>query len=270
MKKIIRIILIILILILLAFLYLIFLYKVDNKEYAWYGDNKYIGHAFYGIDGLSYVNSSEALECGYDKGIRVMETDLIYTSDKRIVINHDWNNTGILTYKKFMNNKLYNKYSPMDLEMLISYMVKYDDLYIVIDTKEENYSGNNYVNIYKELVDYCKKIDVKLLDRIIIQIYDYDMYDRIDKIHNFDNYIFSLYKLDDFNLYKLIYFCLYNKIDVIVIPEWLIENNSINRIHINKIKSKNLKLYVHTVNDRDKYKEYLDMGIDGVYTDFLY
>lgn len=48
------------------------------------------------------------------------------------------------------------------------------------------------------------------------------------------------------------------------------KNNFINSIHINKIKSKNLKLYVHTVNDRDKYNEYLNIGIDGVYTDFLY
>jgi len=60
MKRIVKIFLIILILFLLLLLYLIFFYKVDSNKYAWYNKNEYIGHAFYGIDGLNYINSSEA------------------------------------------------------------------------------------------------------------------------------------------------------------------------------------------------------------------
>ena len=260
----------ILIFVLFFIIYVLFLYK-NNNDYnrEWYASNKYIGHALYGIGNYSYTNSRESLEYGYSKGIRVMEVDLLYTSDNKIVANHFWFNNDILSYDEFMNNKIYDKYSPMDLQVLIDYMIMYDDMYIVIDTKEDGYS-NNYLNIYKELVDYCEKIDISLLDRIIVQIYNYDMYYDIEEIYDFDNYIFSIYKITDFNIMKLSIFCIYYDIDVIALPEWLIEDGTIKENYIKFMKNKGLFVYVYTVNDNNIKNKYYNMGIDGIYTDYIY
>lgn len=271
MKKLMMFIFVTLIIILFFFIYFMFFYKVDNDMMAWYNNNQYIGHALYGIDGCDYVNSSDSLEYGYSKGIRVMEVDLLYTSDNELVVNHDWEYGIIKTYDEFMNNKIYGKYSPIDMKMLVNYMIKYRDLYLVIDTKEDSYNEDNYLNLYRDLIDYCKNLDENILDRIIIQIYDYDMYSEIDKMYHFDNYIFSIYKLvDKFNILQLVHFCISNNIDVIGIPKGFIDGGIIKDNFIKFMKGKNIKLYVYTINNDVKYREYLSMGIDGIYTDFLY
>lgn len=264
------IILSILILILLSVVYVIFLYRNnDNNDNEWYTNNKYLGHALYGIDGNDYTNSMESLEYGYSKGIRVMEVDLLYTKDNHIVANHFWEFDYVLDYNIFMSEKIKNRYSPIDLEILIDYMIKYDDLYFVIDTKEDSYS-DNYLNIYKELIDYCKKIDESLLDRIIVQLYSFEMYYDIEEIYSFDNYIFTIYKFTDFNILKISNFCVYNDIDVIAVPEWSIEDGNIKGNYVKFMKNKGLYVYAYTVNDKDVMERYFNMGIDGIYTDFIY
>ena len=268
--KIMSIILVIMFFILLLILYILFGYRNKlNGSNEWFSSNEYICHALCGIDGLDYMNSLDGLEYGYSMGIKIMEVDLLYTSDFLIVANHYWDNSKILSYDDFMNNKIYNRYSRIDMEILIDYMLKYKDLYIVIDTKEDDYS-DNYINIYKELVDYCLSIDSTLLDRIIIQLYSYDMYYDIKDIYEFDNYIFTLYKFTDFNMLNIANFCIYNNIDVIAIPEWFIENNYVNDSHIKFFKYKGLSVYVYTVNDNNIKNKYYQMGVDGIYTDFLY
>ena len=222
----------------------------------------------YGINNDTYTNSKESLEYGYSKGIRIMEVDLLYTSDNRIVANHFWTD-DILNYDEFMNNGIYNKYSPINLEILIDYMIMYDDMYIVIDTKEDAYS-DKYLNIYVELVEYCKSIDISLLDRVIVQIYSYDMFYDIEEIYDFDNYIFTIYKFTDFNIMNLCIFSIYNDIDVIGLPEWLIEDGTIKDNYIKLIKNKGLFVYVYTVNDGNIMNKYFNIGIDGIYTDFIY
>ena len=98
-KKISFLVLLILIIFLFCFIYVIFFYKGDyNNKVNWYSNNKYIGHALYGLDQYSYLNSKESLEFGYSKGIKVMEVDLLYTSDDKIIANHVWNDNIVLTY----------------------------------------------------------------------------------------------------------------------------------------------------------------------------
>ena len=88
-------------------------------------------------------------------------------------------------------------------------------------------------------------------------------------IYNFKNKLVTVYKMNPLNVYYITYYCLINNIDTIVIPLWYIDDGIINEKDIRFIKSKNIKIFVHTVNDRDIYNNLLDMGIDGVYTDSL-
>ena len=170
-----------------------------------------------------------------------------------------------------MNNKINNIYTPMDLKDLLEYMKKYNDLYIVIDTKEDLYDNNKTIfDVYKKIVDEVISYDIKLLDRFIVQLYNFEDYKLLKKIYDFDNKIFSVYKFSDgFTIEKVVYYCLMNNIDSIVIPYEYINDENINREKIKFIKSKNINIFVNTVNDYDIYNTLLDYGIDGVYTDFL-
>jgi len=67
-----------------------------------------IAHAGGGINGLKYTNSLEAMEQSIEHGFKMVELDLLISSDGRIVAVHDWktfhemtnsNNTGSISYK---------------------------------------------------------------------------------------------------------------------------------------------------------------------------
>ena len=63
--------------------------------------------------------------------------------------------------------------------------------------------------------------------------------------------------------------CCYNDIDVIALPELLVEDVTVMETYLKFIKNKNLRIYIYTVNKRSSAKQYFDMGV-GVYTDFLF
>ena len=258
-----------LVLLLLGYLiyFLLFMRAKDNDLEK----VKFIGHGIYGIDNISYTNSFESLELAIKNEIKVVEVDFLFTSDGELVLNHLWNNNIDVSYNDFMNNKINDIYTPMDLKELLNYMKRYNDLYVVIDTKEDLYDNNKTIfDVYKKIVDEVILYDNKLLDRFIVQLYNFEDYKLLKKIYDFDNKIFSVYKFSDgFTIEKVVYYCLMNDIDSIVIPYEYINDDNINREKIKFIKSKNINIFVNTVNDYDIYNNLLDYGVDGVYTDFL-
>lgn len=265
--------LIIYIVIIIIFLYFFFFYRLKDSS-LWNSDTKFVGHALYGVDSIDYTNSYEALEVGYQNNITVMEADFLFTTDGELVLLHFWENSSSnrrTTFDTFMSSKIMGQYTPLDLKELLLIMEKYSDLYIIIDTKEESDSGNySWGNVYRKIVEECREYNEELLDRFIVQLYDYDDYFVISKIYPFSSYIFSLYKMDVVSVEKIVYFCLLYHIDTISIPINYLSDGIVCEDDISFIKKKNIKIYVYTVNDYDIYQGLLDLGIDGVYTDFLH
>ena len=250
----------------LSIIYFYFFYRLsDNRAFK---NQKLLGHGVYGIDNIDYTNSIEALNLAYDNDIKIIEIDFLFTSDNQLVLNHVWNYNYIKSYYDYMNDKLVDKYTPMSIDYLLNFMQSHKDVYVIVDTKEYDYS-DNMLGIYDALVNKIKNFDSLLADRFIIQIYNYDHYYNIKNVGFFKNYIFTFYKMDNPEFYKVTYFCLFHNIDVIVIPKEYILNNVITKKDIDLIKSKNIKLYVHTVNSIEEYNKLLTFGINGVYTDFL-
>lgn len=231
----------------------------------------FIGHGIYEIDNITYTNSKDSLEVAYKNGIRVIEVDFLFTNDGELVLNHIWDEDGSVSYNEFMHGVINDKYTPMDLKMLFECMRKYDDLYVVIDTKEELYDNEKEIfDVYEKIVNEAYLYDVSLLDRFIVQLYNFKDYKLLNKIYNFNNKIFSVYKFSEgFDIYSVVYYCLFNDIGSIVIPYEYINDDNISRKEILFIKNKGINVFVNTVNDRDIYNELLEYGIDGVYTDFL-
>ena len=251
----------------IMFTSIILLKNIFQNEITWHAHNPLIGHALYGIDNNFYTNSYESLNFGYSKGIKIFETDFLLTSDNKLILNHHWENDEVLSYEEYMSHKIVGQYTPMDIKNLLLYMQEHKDIYIVVDTKQDYYDSTKFLDIYSKLVAEANNLDSKLLDRFIIQIYDYNDLRNIKQIYNFKDYIFTVYKLHEISVLKLISFCKFNNIDTIVFPQESIYY--LDSLDIGFIKLCNLKLYAHTVNDEQTFIVLSDYGVDGIYTDSL-
>ena len=185
-------------------------------------------------------------------------------------INYVWENSEVLSYEEFMSHKIQGKYTPMDIKSLLIYLKEHKDIYIVVDTKQDMFDITKFFDVYSKIVEEANNIDSKLLNRFIIQIYNYEDLKTIKEIYDFKDYIFTIYKLTKLSILELTTFCETNNIDTLVFPYEYIYNRKLNRHDIKFIKDYNLKIYTHTINDEAMYEYFLMNGFDGVFTDFLY
>ena len=173
-----------------------------KEEVHWAENNPIIAHALGEIDGHIYTNSKEAFLSSYEKGLRVLEVDLVFTNDDKLVARHYWSEyttselgvtpingkeDEVLSYFEFKNMKIHGKYTPMSFKDVVRLMEKYPDAYIVIDSKEED-----YMKLYNEIIQTAKEVDESILDRIIPQFYKEEMFE-IKELYPFKSTIFSLY-----------------------------------------------------------------------------
>ncbi|CAK3148313.1 GP-PDE domain-containing protein [Vibrio crassostreae] len=128
-----------------------------------------IAHAGGGINGLKYTNSLEAMEQSIEHGFKMIELDLLISSDGRIVAVHDWksfhemtnsNNTGSISYKEFESKIIYDKYKTLNISKAIDVLDE-NDVVLVTD-KIKNLSL-----LSKYIIDK---------DKSIIEVFSIDKY----------------------------------------------------------------------------------------------
>lgn len=227
----------------------------------WYDRCTLIYHACGGIDGLSYTNSKEALLKTLEAGARFIEIDFSVTRDGRLVCLHEWEDLGEkepLSYDEFMKSKIFGKYTPMSAEDFLACMAEYPEAMAILDTKDD----------LAEVVEMLKALRPRreLMDRMIVQVYGPGEKEQIRQIYPFpeDNYLLTIYKLDDQWLENVVDICVKDNISVITMPR-----NQYPDDQIQLLREKNFTLYEHTVNRPDQAAAALDRGIHGLYTDFL-
>lgn len=233
-----------------------------------------VGHSFGEVEGARYTGSFEAFNENYTLGQRTFEVDLALTSDNKVVLKHDWNypqqegisEENIPTEKEFLEKKLNGKFTPMNFEQLCDLMIEYPDIWIVTDSK---YTDQE--TIRRQFDALLAAIDAKgaeeLLDRMVIQIYNEDMYLQLSQYGRFQSYIFTMYQrwtgdVEDF--IEVSRFCVNHGIDVMAISENLYDEK------IQQVADQyGMNLYLHTVNEIKDAKKYIRGGIRGVYTDTI-
>ena len=247
-----------------------------NRQETWFEDYKVISHALGGIDGKDYTNSYEALEFSYEKGQRVVEADFLFTSDGTLVLRHYWKDDlgqenfdgSAPTLEEFKATPIFSAYTPMTAEELMVYMSSHEDLYLVTDVKHKMQS-TTFEDTMKEFVKLARQTDASILERVIVQIYCEDDYKKMEKIYPFESYIFTLYKLpkeykDQYG--KIAEFCKKAGISVVTMPaKWIADKSDIEELTGNDIK-----VYVHTVNEYEEAAKMMELGVHGIYTDYLY
>ncbi|MEZ8392259.1 glycerophosphodiester phosphodiesterase family protein [Vibrio splendidus] len=128
-----------------------------------------IAHAGGGINGLKYTNSLEAMEQSIEHGFKMVELDLLISSDGRIVAVHDWktfhemtnsNNTGSISSKEFESKIIYDKYKTLNISTAIDILDK-NDVVLVTDKIK------NIALLSKYIIDK---------DKSIIEVFSIDKY----------------------------------------------------------------------------------------------
>ena len=238
--------------------------SVSHTGNEWYQTNSLIRHAAGGVDGLTNTNSLEALDETLSAGIRIVEIDFLYTSDGHLICAHDWYTATLqdnpLSLNEFKQFRIYGKYTTLTAEDIIAYMAEFEDLYIVIDTKEEN-----EVQVISDLITLCGA-DSTIPDRFVVQLYRSGMKQTLMELYPFhdENFLFTAYKFGVRNPAKIMQLCYDENISVITIP-----HESFSTEVIERFVEKGFIVFEHTVNRPDTALQALDRGVYGVYSDFL-
>jgi len=215
------------------------------------------------------------LEYNYELGQRVFETDLAITSDNVVVLRHDWNNDfgqakafGWTEEKKdvpdaetFLKTKIYDKYTPMTLLDLYKIMAEKEDIYIVLDPKYSSDVNGQFSLIVNTALDNGYET---VLDRVIPQLYYKEMYDEVEAVYSFKDYIYTLYYIGYPGAEEVGNFCNDKNIPVLVMPyTWF--GSAVDQ----ELKDYSLQVYVNTINDEAEAGRMMSNGAEGIYSDCI-
>ncbi|MNC08329.1 cytoplasmic glycerophosphodiester phosphodiesterase [compost metagenome] len=236
-----------------------------------------IAHAMGGINGHTYTNTLDAFVANYEQGSRLFETDLLLTTDNRLIARHEW--TGnmskllgqldvlpaakqgtVLSYNEVMDSPILELYSPLDIDKIMDLMIAYPDAYIVTDTKELD--PELVTRQFTLIVEAAKLKDPSLLERIVPQIYSRDMLDVVNKVYAFPEVIYTLYQSQDSDE-QVLAFVKDTGVEI-TMPV-----TRATKSFVQKLKRAGARVYVHTLNDEQEITKLSRMGVDGFYTDFI-
>lgn len=239
-----------------------------------WGGTKTVAHAGGRIDDNDYTNCLEAIISNYEKGQRVFEIDFSVTSDNKLVCKHDWDYVmqeggapgEMWDEQKFLSTPIWGQYTPLSFELLCQLMEEYPDLWVVTDTK--NADTEAVQRDFEIMVNTAKECNLdSVLDRVIVQIYNEEMYDTVYHIYPFKSWIYTLYQFwpgDIETFQECVRFCYGHDINAIttwnyfVTPELL----QISRAY-------GIPWYAHTENDVENAKSMIRQGLTGIYTDCI-
>ena len=246
---------------------------VGAAEMDW-SRHRLIAHALGGIDGKIYTDSKDALELNYRNGHRLFEVDLILTRDNVLVARHDWSEGftkaldqaivdegGIPNESVFRSLKINYKYDPLTMEDLAKVMQSNADIYLITDTKSVTVQAVE--EQFALLVATVRKVDERLLARIIPQIYNQGMLPAVKKSFDFENIIYTLYQTSDGDE-SVLRFCLENRIHAVAMSP-----SRYSKAFCAALRTNNIRVYVHTINSPDEAERFFEDGVFGLYTDFL-
>ena len=272
-----------LMLVLFSFVF-ICLWKTNVSAAAnWYKYGPVI-HACGAYKGYDYTNSREALlntlKVRKSQKKLPIEIDFMLTSDGVPVCTHDWthhnhsngkNSSRRMTVNGFKKSHTKGGLTTMTARQAIDIMARTSNAYLVVDTKEDK------TEIYKKLVKACRDSGhPSFLNRIIIQLYHFDDYNKIKKVYPFKHWLFSAYKVGcstPKQIKNIVKKSQALKLDALVMPytsfakkvNTHFKMRDDNFIAVNR--GRHIPLIIHTVNSRRLYNALRLNKVNGIYTD---
>ena len=236
-----------------------------NEIPEWtYAAARLVAHAGGSVDDVQGTNTIEAVEYNYQIGHRVFELDFNLTSDNVLAGIHDWGAGNIVpTWQEFSSKKICGRYSPTSYEDFIRFLSEHKDTYLVTDTKSFGLTDDQITKQFQIMFDISEKVDPSTRERIVVQIYNQDMFHLINKIYRYPNILYTLYETPDTEE-QVLEFVESERIPVVVMPP-----ERANETFMNKLLVLGIKVYLHTLNDYNEVSQWQAKGVWGVYTDSL-
>lgn len=259
-----------------------------DEEGAWYTKYHFISHAGGGIDGKTYTNSTQSWELSYKRGNRLFDADLAFTTDNILVLRHGWNDnleqnismsegkspyidsngqiryidfsSGRMDYNTFINTKIYKKLDPMSCVDMLNFMNEHEDVYVMCDMKDD--LEESYQYLVKTAIDNDM---AKVLDRIVISIYNYNDLKQINMVYNFKEIMIRQYINSPHKYSELLQFCKENNIHAIGISACYVDDEGISQL-----SSHNIHIYVAICDFISDMERYYQLGIEGAISNWLY
>lgn len=253
---------------------LIILLSGCGEQKQWYEEYPVVCHALGKTEeGYTLTNSLEAFEYNYELGQRIFEVDCAITSDQVVVLRHDWESDlgqaegfgwteeerDVPTAELFLSVPIYERYTPMTLLDIYQKMSEKPDMYLVLDPKYSADVEGQFSLIVNTALDNGLE---SVLDRVIVQLYYEDMYDEVEAVYSFQNYIYTLYYIGFPGGESVGNFCEEKGIPVLVMPYTWLSGNIMQELEPYQIR-----LYVHTVDELEDMYGVASFHVDGVYSD---
>ena len=234
---------------------------------------KYLAHAFGPYEGHIYQNTDVAFRESYSLGFRYFEVDIKATTDNRLVLCHGFSKkscdlTGMTysdEFKKGVTHELFMKQNiqgcpVMDFTRFIDLMREFPDTYFELDLHTLDLDHSRLIAglILTELDN-----NIDLIDRILIQVNDREMFKGINSVYNFPYFQYNV-KDDIDNIDSIIDFCLSNQICSVGIKGMYITKDIVK-----KIKKSGLYILAYTIDGRRRAPKLLLMGVDTICTNYL-
>jgi glycerophosphoryl diester phosphodiesterase len=219
-----------------------------------------VAHAGGNASGYAYTNSLEALNVTCSAPVKAIEVDFAVTTDNTLICTHDWKRFGkATTLNTFLSKKIYDMFTPITAATAIQKLYA-SGKYLVIDAKTKP-----TIKVYRKIIALCDELKIPQYKNYVIpQIYKRSDYASFEKVYNFPNGIFTLYRiknLTDKKLKKIAKFC--RKKHLVL----TISNKRYNKHRAALIRRYKVPAAVHTVNSKKSYKKMRKKGASVIYTD---
>lgn len=259
-----------------------FVHYTENKKKNWLKDSpRLVAHAGGTIRekeyNTFYTNSLEALQQNYGLGHRLFEMDFYLTSDRKLAAVHDWHQFGnkdgvALSSEEWKNFKAYgspetpSRFTTMLIGDVLDQMVINSDMVLITDTKSMEIPKEDTVTQFEQIVTEAKNRDESLLDRVVPQIYNQEMFGEIEAIYPFQHIIYTLYSSPDSAEEVIDFISKHKEIEAVTIS---FADPRFNQDFIDAVHRLNKRIYIHTVHTYDDLTKYANVNVDGFYTGLL-
>jgi len=218
-----------------------------------------VAHAGGEVLGKTYTNSKEALDHNYSKGHRLFEVDMEWTSDRKLVLIHDWKQSykkffkkenHVPTIKEFKELTMTYGLTQLTLKELAQWLGEHPDAIIITDVKKDNIKALQVIKTrYPELTN-----------KFIPQIYNFSEYQKVSKL-GYKDIILTLYRMKATND-EILEFAKTNKLYAVTMPQ----TRALKELP-SMLKSAGVYVYAHTINNHAMKEVFLEKGVNGIYTD---
>ncbi len=211
-------------------------------------EGRYIAHAGGNIDNHIYTNTLEALDKSYADGFRYFELDFLEDVYGNVLAVHEWEQwktmTGCdsicpITEKHFLEHKIYERYTPLNMERINQWFLEHEDAVLVTD------KINQPTKMASLFVDK---------ERLIMELFSFEAIEEAKSIGV--KFMLSECLLNLIVGDKVQYF-LDNNINYLAVSRRLLAENQYKEM-FSRCKEHDIKVYVFNVNyDEGKDEKYV-------------